>query len=236
MVAVAPPALLSPGMIRGLVFDFDGLIADTEGPEYRAWADTWAEHGHELTLDEWCVAIGTVGGFDPLAELAVRVGSSSGGDRDLDLGAVDRWRRERHRLHMDGLAPLPGVVEHLAAAKAAGLATAVASSAPPWWVEDHLASFGLVDAFAAVSAYDGSCPPKPAPDLYLAACSAIDVSPQEALAYEDSPNGIAAAKAAGLRCVAVPHDLTRHLDLSAADLVVESLATLSLADLLARFS
>lgn len=231
MVAAAPSALPSSAMIRGLVFDFDGLIADTEGPEYRAWAETWAEHGHKLTLDEWCVAIGTVGGFDPLAELAARVGSSIG-----DLGAVEGRRRERHRLHMDGLAPLPGVVDHLVAAKSAGLATAVASSAPPWWVEDHLASFGLIDAFAAVRAYDGTCPPKPAPDLYLAACSAIGVAPSEALAYEDSPNGVAAAKAAGLWCVAVPHDLTRHLDLSAADLVVDSLASVSLAELLAHFS
>jgi HAD superfamily hydrolase (TIGR01509 family) len=217
-------------MIRALVFDFDGLIADTEGPEFRAWSETWAEHGHELSLDEWCVAIGTVGGFDPLAELAARVGSGIG-----DLAAVDGRRRERHRVLMQGLAPLPGVVDHLAAAKSRGLATAVASSAPPWWVEDHLAAFGLVDAFAAVRAYDGSCPPKPAPDLYLAACAAIGVAPSEALAYEDSPNGVAAAKAAGLWCVAVPHDLTRHLDLSAADLVVESLADVSLDELLARF-
>jgi len=217
-------------MIRGLVFDFDGLIADTEGPEYQAWAEAWAAHGHELTLNEWCVAIGTVSAFDPLAALASRVGAN------FDTAAVDATRRARHRELIADLRPLPGVVDHLEAARALGLRTAVASSAPPWWVEGHVEAFGLVDAFAAIHAYDGSVPAKPAPDLYLAACKAIDVDPSDALAFEDSPNGIAAAKAAGLSCVAVPHDLTRHLDLSAADLIVESLAGVSLQELLDHFA
>lgn len=216
-------------MIKALVFDYDGLIADTEAPEYQAWSETWAAHGHELSPTEWAAAIGTVDGFDPLSELATRVGAG------FDAAAATEARRARHRELMIGLAPLPGVVALLEAARGAGLATAVASSAPPWWVEEGLSGFGLVDAFAAIRAFDGTRPAKPAPDLYLAACDAIDVAPSEAIAFEDSPNGIAAAKAAGLWCVAVPHDLTRHLDLSSADLLVASLADVTLPQLLNRF-
>lgn len=216
-------------MIRALVFDFDGLIADTEAPEYRAWQEVWAEHGHELTLDQWCAAIGTVDGFDALTELGRLVGEG------FDAADANARRRARHRPLLDGLTALPGVAAHLEAARERGLPVAVASSSPPSWVAEHLATVGLSDAFASISAYDGSCPPKPAPDLYLAACRSLDVDPSEALAYEDSPNGIAAAKAAGLRCVAVPHDLTRHLDLSKADLIVSSLADITLGELLDRF-
>jgi HAD superfamily hydrolase (TIGR01509 family) len=216
-------------VIRALVFDYDGLIADTEAPEFQAWSEVWSAHGHELTLHEWSAAIGTVDGFDPLHELGARVGPS------FDRDAANDRRRTRHRELMEGLAPLPGVVELLRAAHAAGLKTAVASSSPPWWVQQGLEGFGLVDAFAAVRAYDGTRPAKPAPDLYLAACDAVGVAPRDAVAFEDSPNGIAAAKAAGLWCVAVPHDLTRHLDLSAADVVVDSLAEVTLEDLQLRF-
>lgn len=219
-------------MIRALVFDFDGLIADTEGPEYRAWAATWAEFGHELTLDEWCACIGTAGPnvYDPLEALAQRVGSG------FDHEKVSTRRRARNRALLDGLEPLPGVLDHLAAAAARGMPVAIASSSTRAWVVPLLENLGLATSFAHLSLYDGSCPGKPAPDLYANACLALSVDPAEALAYEDSPNGIAAAKAAGLRCVAVPHDLTRHLDLSRADVVVDSLASVLLVDLLARFA
>jgi beta-phosphoglucomutase-like phosphatase (HAD superfamily) len=73
---------------------------------------------------------------------------------------------------------------------------------------------------------------KPAPDTYRAACAALAVEPRAAIALEDSPHGVAAAKAAGLWCVAVPHAITELLDLSEADLVVRSLADVSLRDVL----
>jgi beta-phosphoglucomutase-like phosphatase (HAD superfamily) len=216
--------------IRALVFDFDGLIADTEGPEYQAWSEAWAGFGHELTLDLWCAGIGTVDAYDPLEELAARVGD--GFDRD----ATNDRRRVRQRELLVGLTPLPGVLDHLAAATHLGLPIAIASSSEIDWILPNLEALGLASTFAHLSVYDGTCPAKPAPDLYIKACQALGVDAREALAYEDSPNGIAAAKAAGMRCVAVPHDLTRHLDLSAADVVVDSLAGIKLADLLAQLA
>jgi HAD superfamily hydrolase (TIGR01509 family) len=213
------------------VFDFDGLIADTEGPEYRAWAETWAEYGHELTLDEWVQCIGTnsADAWHPLTALAARMGE--GFDRD----EANRRRQARHHPVIRAMrAPLPGIVDLLAEAEAAGLACAIASSSGDDWVPVLLGQIGLAGRFAHLSIFDGTCPAKPAPDLYLRACAALAVAPGEAIAFEDSPNGIAAAKAAGLRCVAVPHEITRGLDLSAADLVLPTLEGVGLHYLLDR--
>ena len=218
-------------MIRALVFDFDGVIADTEGPEYRAWAETWAEYGHELALSEWVQCIGTndPGGWHPLDELARRMGPG------FDPAEANRRRQSRHHPAIRALAdPLPGIVDLLDQAEAAGLATGIASSSGDDWVPVLLAQLGLTERFAHLSIYDGTCPAKPAPDLYLRACAALGVAPEEAVAFEDSPNGIAAAKAAGLWCVAVPHEITAGLDLAAADLVVPTLEGLGLDLLLAR--
>ena len=217
--------------LRALVFDFDGVIADTEGPEFEAWRDTWLDYGHELTLAEWVQCIGTNDphGWDPLTALAARVGAG------FDPDEANRRRRARHHPLIHALdAPLPGVVDLLAQARAAGLRTAIASSSDDAWVPPLLEQLDLVDHFEHLSLFDGTCPAKPAPDLYLRACAALAVAPAEAVAIEDSPNGIAAAKAAGLWCVAVPHAITRGLDLAAADLVVDSLEHLSLEELLSR--
>lgn len=217
--------------VRALVFDFDGVIADTEGPEYRAWQETWADYGHELSLDEWVQCIGTndPDGWNPLDELSRRMGD--GFDRD----EANRRRQARHHPAIHALVePLPGIVDLLDQADAAGLETAIASSSGDDWVPVLLAQLGLTERFAHLSTFDGTCPAKPAPDLYLRACAALGVEPSEAIAFEDSPNGIAAAKAAGLWCVAVPHEITAGLDLSGADLVIPTLGGVALDRLLER--
>lgn len=217
--------------LRALVFDFDGVIADTETPEYEAWRATWLEYGHTLDLEEWVQCIGTndAAGWTPLRALAERVGDG------FDPDEATRRRRARHHPAIAAIdRPLPGVLDLLVEARAAGLRTAIASSSDDTWVPPLLERLGLVDHFEHLSLFDGTCPAKPAPDLYLRACAGLDVAPADAVAIEDSPNGIAAAKAAGMRCVAVPHAITRTLDLTAADLVVETLDGLSLDDLRRR--
>jgi len=216
--------------IRALVFDFDGVIADTETPEFEAWRDTWLDYGHTLELEEWVQCIGTndPAGWNPLTALGERLGA------DFDPDEVNRRRRERHHPAISAIdRPLPGVLELLVEARAAGVRTAIASSSDDTWVPPILTQVGLVDHVEHLSLFDGTCPAKPAPDLYLRACAAVEVAPADAVAIEDSPNGIAAAKAAGLWCVAVPHAITRTLDLSAADLVLDTLDGVTL-DLLRR--
>jgi HAD superfamily hydrolase (TIGR01509 family) len=214
--------------LRALLFDFDGLIVETEGPAFRAWRETYERHGAELTLEDWSAAVGTLQGFDPIARLEELTGLAFDHDE-----LRDRTWAEHRRLVADE-ALRPGVSEYLAEAFALGLDIAVVSSAGTAWVTGHLEQRGILDSWHSIHCADGDASiAKPRPDLYLAALGALGVPASQGVAIEDSPNGVAAAKAAGLLCVAVPNAVTCELDLSAADLVVDSLADLPLSDLLA---
>jgi HAD superfamily hydrolase (TIGR01509 family) len=218
-------------VIRALVFDFDGLILETETPSYDTWAAVYREHGHELPLDRWLDYIGREGGyFDAGDHLAALVGE--GFDRD----AVRLRRDSRKTELIDALDVMVGVREYVADAKRLGLRLAVASSSSRKWVRGHLERLGLHAEWDAVRTRDDVARTKPAPDLYLSAVAALGVAPQEAVAFEDSANGIAAAKDAGLLCVAVPNALTAAMDLSRADLRVGSLADTPLEELLTRLA
>jgi len=211
-----------------VIFDFDGLILDTEVPVYRAWQELYDEHGHELPLERWAQCLGTAGAFDPCADLAGLVG------RALDIAML----RQRHRVRTDALigeqSVLPGVLERLAEAQAMGLTLGVASSSGRAWVEGHLGRLGLLDRFHAIRCAGDVERVKPDPALYRAVLGATGVDAADAVAIEDSPNGVLAAKRAGLACVAVPNALTAQLDLRAADLRLASLADITLETLLAR--
>jgi HAD superfamily hydrolase (TIGR01509 family) len=214
--------------VRALLFDFDGLIVETEGPAFRAWRETYERHGAELTLADWSAAVGTLQGFDPIARLEELTGLAFDADELRDL----TWAEHRRLVADEALRP--GVSEYLAGAFALGLDIAVVSSAGTAWVTGHLEQRGILDSWHSIHCADGDASiAKPRPDLYLAALGALGVRAGEGVAIEDSPNGVAAAKAAGLLCVAVPNAVTRELDLSAADLVVDSLADLPLSELLA---
>jgi beta-phosphoglucomutase-like phosphatase (HAD superfamily) len=126
---------------------------------------------------------------------------------------------------------MPGVRDRLAEGRALGLKLAIASSSEQAWVDDHLRALTLAPLFDAVLVRNDRLPAKPKPDLYLAALAALGASASEAVAFEDSMNGIAAAKAAGIFCVAVPNAMTSGLDLSRADLRVDSLRDVTLAGL-----
>jgi HAD superfamily hydrolase (TIGR01509 family) len=217
-------------VIRALVFDFDGLILETETPSYQAWADIYREHGHDLPMDLWHASIGSDEGFDPAGHLAALVGEG------FDLAATQARRRTRTNELILALDVMAGVREYVADAKRLGLGLAIASSSPRAWVLGHLARLHLEADWDAVRTSDDVARTKPAPDLYLAAVGALRVAPDEAVAFEDSMNGIAAAKAAGLRCVAVPNALTSGMDLSRADVRLESLAHTPLEELLARLA
>ena len=215
-----------PGL-RAIVFDFDGLIIETETPVFQAWAELFAEHGQELSLDFWKTIIGT-NTFDTAAELERRLG------HPLDRDELMRVRRARE-LELAHAQPLqPGVLELIAEARAAGVRLGVASSSTRRWVGGHLEHRGLAARFDCIRCRDDADVggrSKPDPAVYLAALRCLGVPAAEAVAIEDSPHGIAAAAAAGLRCVAVPGPLTRDLDLSRADLRVDSITELSVARL-----
>lgn len=220
-------------MIKALIFDFDGLILDTETPVFRAWQSIYREHGHEIPLEQWGSIIGGLGISDFDAALHLT---------ELTQGGVDAaLLRARHRSESEALTlsqpVLPGVLDILDEARDRQLDLAVASSSPHTWVDSHLARLGLFDRFDSIICADDvpAGRTKPNPDLFLKALDALNVRADEAVVFEDSPNGVKAARAAGIFVVAAPNPVTAMLEFDGESLRVDSLTTVKLADLQAYF-
>lgn len=215
-------------LLKALVFDFDGLILDTEGPIYSSWLEVYEAHGVPLPFELWVQTVGSSNqAFHPQHHLEERLG------HPLAPEVVDR--RVERRVELVLAQPLlPGVEPLVSQARSAGMKVGVASSSSRDWVTGHLERLRLLDRFDCVRCRDDVEHVKPEPDLYLSVLGCLGVQAGEAVAIEDSPNGIAAAKGAGLLCVAIPNPITAGLDLGAADLRLGSLAEVTLPELLDR--
>ncbi len=215
-------------MLQALIFDFDGLILDTETPLFSAWAQTYEHLGVEpIGIDEWTQSLGRSDDdpatLQPRHRLEARIG------RRLDEAELAGRRARRDEL-VDALAIQPGVEELLVEAEGSGIPVGIATSSPPEWIDRHLGRRGLLSRFAFVSCAGNGVPGKPSPDVYRRACQGLGADPAHSLALEDSPHGLAAAKAAGLRGAVVPTELGRGLAFPGADVVLSSLLDLSLGD------
>lgn len=230
-------------MIRALIFDFDGLIVDTETPALESWRQIYAEHGLTLELDLWAGALGTSHGFDALEHMLALVEAAQthpSGLSPAQVGAALRaeasaLRERRQALKAElsaAQAALPGVASLLDEAAAMGLPCAVASSSSRAWVEGWLERLGIRGRFACVLTGDDVERTKPDPALFLRAAACLGLPPAACLVLEDSPNGILAAHAAGCPVVAVPGAITGLLALPPADLVLPALDAMPLGELL----
>ena len=217
-------------MLKALIFDFDGLILDTETPEYLAWQAMYQEHGFELPHEEWGKIIGGYGlsNFDAAEHLAL-----------LSQGRLDSVSlRARHKLECGAAiareSVLPGVLDYIHEAKRLGLKLAIASSSPHSWVDNHAKRLGIFHYFDKVICSDdvevGMV--KPNPDLFLLALNQLQVQKEAAVIFEDSPNGVLAANRAGIEVVAVPNPVTALLVIKGAKLIVQSLSEIPLVTLL----
>jgi HAD superfamily hydrolase (TIGR01509 family) len=215
-------------VIKALIFDFDGLIMDTESPEVDGWKAIYAGYGQEFPLQTWIrdVVGSSVANFDPAANLAAVTG------RSLDLSSLHARVRAYRLQKLATLSALPGVTGYVQAARRLGLRLAVASSSPHAWVEGYLTQLGLLDDFEAKLCREDVQRIKPDPELFLAVLDALKLGADEALVFEDSPNGVLAARRAGIRVVAVPNPITAHTTIEGACLVLASLAELPLEELL----
>jgi len=209
-----------------VIFDFDGLMVDTESPAFEAWSEIYREHGVELSLVKWVECVGsTYASFDPVAHLSELTG------RPFDRAALVADKEQRKADICAQLPLLPGARERLEEARALGLRTAIASSSPAFWVHGHAERLGFTSLLDALRTRDDVARVKPHPDVYLSAAAGLGVAPERCLVFEDSLNGVRAAKAAGMCCFAVPNRITQALDFTSADGVFPSLTVVSLAAL-----
>ena len=214
-------------MIEAIVFDFDGLIIDTETPEFDTWQEVFESYGVKLDRQEWDWSIGRHSlDFDIYEHLAELSGQK------IEREVVRPMMRRRYLERIEENPVLPGVEEYLATARGTGMKLAVASSSSPGWAAGHLKSRGLLRYFEFVLDSGDVENAKPDPELYSMSVERLGVQPQNALAIEDSVNGLTAAKAAGLYCLVVPNPMTESMDFGSADIHLNSLSDMPLVELL----
>jgi len=205
-----------------IVFDNDGLLLDTEHAWTRAETVLFERHGETFTAEHKRELIGT-----SVVESAAKV------ERMLGLpGRGAALMDELHELVMEellaGVPPRPGALELLAAVREAGIPVGLASNSSRAFVDRALSVAQLADGhFDVVLSAEDVPHPKPAPDLYLAACRELGADPSACAALEDSPPGVASAAAAGLFVIAVPY--FRDTRIEGASLAAGSLADSSIA-------
>jgi HAD superfamily hydrolase (TIGR01509 family) len=213
--------------IHALIVDFDGLILDTETVEFEVLDELYREHGHQLQRERWVLNLGTRGEIDLYADLSTMAG------RPLDLADLRARQRALYLERCAALALRPGLADLLEAARARGLALAVASSSGGDWVERWLERHAIREYFGCVRTSEHVRHVKPAPDLFLSAAAGLGIEPEHCVVFEDSPNGMRAAAAAGMRCVAVPIALMADYELPPVALQLQLLSDVTLDELLA---
>lgn len=219
-------------MLRALVFDFDGLMLDTEGPLVESWRVIYERCGVEpISIEEWAGSLGLddqdPAKLDPLGRLEQLIGRT----------VPDELQEDRRRIRdeiVDAEPLRPGVEALLGQAERLDVPVAIASSSPVSWIERHLAPRGMLDRFAVISCAGHGVRGKPDPATFSLACRALNADAARSVALEDSPNGVRAAKAAGMICIAVPNGVSRDLDVSHADLVVGTLLDVDLSRIWGR--
>jgi HAD superfamily hydrolase (TIGR01509 family) len=213
--------------VEAVVFDFDGLLMDTESSMLASWRYEWRQHGLELDVDTFFADHGGDVTQGRYAKLAQAVGP------DYDQAASHARRlAHRDRLHA-ALGLAPGIARWLDQAQELGIRLAVASSSPRFWVRGLLAGVHSLDRFELMACGDEVARPKPDPGVYLLALERLGLPAGRAIAVEDAPHGVAAAQAAGMRCVAIPSRRANRARFAAADLLLTSAAQVGLAEILA---
>jgi HAD superfamily hydrolase (TIGR01509 family) len=218
-------------MIKSLIFDFDGLILDTEMPLFQAWQEIFQTYGLSLSMKEWAGFLGhSTDPEEPYIALEKYLRSP------IDREALHSRQVSREAELLSSQKIMPGVESLILEASSVGMKLAVASSSDRKWVNDHLSRLDLIHYFNIIKCTEDVKHTKPSPDLYIAALEALAIDADQAIALEDSLNGVKAAKAAGIFCVAVPNLITKNVRMEQADVVLDSLSGISLDDLQAMAS
>ena len=211
-------------MFAAVLFDFDGVLVDTEWAIYQAWLRTFEAHGHDLPLEIYTRCIGSdFAIWSPKTHLEDLSGM------DFDRHDLDARRQQEIMQDLKHQGPMLGVVGLLDQLAAGGVRCAVVSSSSHAWVDGWLARLAISDRFETVVCRGDAPQIKPAPDLYQEAAKRLRLEPEQCLVIEDSLNGAKAAIAAEMPVWIVPNRVTAGLDFAAADRVFASLEELATA-------
>lgn len=213
--------------IKAIVFDFDGLILDTETTDYESWRAMYRAHGVELPLSKWLPIIG-----DSTQDFTIEQYLVELTGRAIDRAELRKRQRALHLEMLKDAIPMPGVEDYIHTAKRLGIRIGVASGSRRSWVVGRLNQLGLAHHLETIVCRDDVGRAKPDPAAYIAAVQNLGTTPDRALAFEDSPPGVRAAKLAGLFCVAVPGPMTKNHPFYEADMRMDSLSDMPLQELL----
>ncbi len=207
-----------------IIFDHDGTLVDTESPDFEACKMLFAEYGLSLSLEHWAEKIvGRMDGYDNLFNEIAQTGNNGATPADM-------WQRlkELWSITLENVELMPGANSLLNQLQGASYPLGVATAADKAWVTRWLTHFNLLPYFQAIATGDDITHNKPAPDVYLFAAAQLNVKPQRCLVFEDSVAGAQSAKAAGMTVIAVPSHVTKTLDFSQADGVIDGLEYVTL--------
>ncbi len=213
--------------MEAVVFDFDGLIVDTESVWYDVFCGIFRKLDYDLTIDEFALCIGTSDDvlFDRLKKKV-----------SFTKESVLREAKSIYKDQLPALKLRDGVLEYLNTAKNLGFKIGLASSSNRIWVEGFLDRFDIKDYFDVIKTADDVVKIKPDPELYLAAIKELRAAPEETIAFEDSVNGLRAALTAGLNVVIVPNKVTGQLNFEGYRLRLNSMSDMTFEELLTALS
>ncbi len=211
---------------RVVIFDFDGLILDTETVELNLWRKIFSEHDILFDLESYLKTIGSITSktYEPskiLAEVVKNGETPSDIYRKVEKQIIDQ---------LDGEKPLPGVLKTIQTAKSMGIKTAVGSSSTLDWVKPHLVRLGIWNQFDTVVTFEDVNECKPSPKIFLKVLERLDVQPHNAIVLEDSENGVLAARRAGIPVIVIPNEVTKNQVFTGAILKLSTLEDLDLKE------
>lgn len=212
-------------MIKAVIFDFDGLILDTETAWYEAYKEAMDFYKSDLPLERFVKCIGT-DNTELYEFFKEQLGES------CNIEEIEARATSLHKVKMKTFEAREGVKDYLEEAKKLGYKIALASSSTKEWVTQYLGELGLLNYFEVIITGDDVEKVKPAPDLYLKAIEVLNIHATEAVAFEDSLNGLQSALKAGLKCVIVPNPVTEALAFENHHLRLQSMAEKSLTDVI----
>ncbi|MAT44621.1 MAG: hypothetical protein CL609_19990 [Anaerolineaceae bacterium] len=218
-------------MIKAFIFDFDGLMIDTEFSSYQTWLDIYKNYQVDLPMSEWIKCVGSSNDdFDPIRYLRTKTKIK------IDEKQLRKEQLIAHKNISETMPVLPGVIEFIQFAKQNRIKLAVASSSSYNWVSTHLERKNILAQFDFIVTADDVEQVKPAPDLFIKVKERFGLKNYEGIVFEDSAHGVEAAKVANLYTVAVPNQITKNLKFEKADIILDNLSSISPNQLLEQFA